>query len=414
MKFKQFSFGLFAILLISFFILQLSFSFVGAGTLQVTTEHPFLVDGEWISASSLEIGDELTLINGSKVKITSITEKVFEDNFSVYNLEALEYSDFVVNSGDGLDVVVHNSAKPKSGNPLTTDVTLKKWPRNSYFDGRTYVYGADPATIRQSEIDAFTNSILASELRSLANPQAIPELRAVFSSIKDPAAQLFLQNQLLLLHKKGYSFWTGSYNWGGFVSHGRALDGAKIIGIGSQALQEGTFSSIFAHEYYHINGFLNRNFFGGGVNPDTIVGEAYWLPGKARFQPRIVGKRTVMEFTCSSPNEHLKINDVSLISLDEINADVYALLFREFMATGKVTPLNSYQIASLKTFSNMRHDNVVAHGSNVKFGDSELPTNFINTEEALNLMANHYGNFFTPISPGSPKLALKLDYCGDF
>ncbi|MBM3247667.1 hypothetical protein FJZ17_03970 [Candidatus Pacearchaeota archaeon] len=96
-----FVFGLLLIVLFS--------CFASAGTLQVTTEHPFLVDGEWISASSLEIGDELTLINGSKVKITSITEKVFEDNFSVYNLEALEYSDFVVNSGDGLDVVVHNS-----------------------------------------------------------------------------------------------------------------------------------------------------------------------------------------------------------------------------------------------------------------------------------------------------------------
>jgi len=29
------------------------------GELRVTDEHPFLVDGEWIPASELEIGDEL-------------------------------------------------------------------------------------------------------------------------------------------------------------------------------------------------------------------------------------------------------------------------------------------------------------------------------------------------------------------
>jgi len=78
-----------------------------AGELQVTQEHPFLVDDEWIPASALNVGDELVNINGEKIKIISI--KDVSSPTEVYNLDSFETDDFVV----GVDnVVVHNSEQP--------------------------------------------------------------------------------------------------------------------------------------------------------------------------------------------------------------------------------------------------------------------------------------------------------------
>jgi len=101
---------LFLILFFSVFIL----SFVSAGELKVTQEHPFLINGTWIDASELKVGDELTLANGSKVTITKLTDVVENESFPVYNLEAGEYHNFVVCGDDECDedsvgVVVHNS-----------------------------------------------------------------------------------------------------------------------------------------------------------------------------------------------------------------------------------------------------------------------------------------------------------------
>ncbi len=55
---------------ILFLILFLfSFTFISAGELRVTEEHPFLINREWISAFELKVGDELTLVNGSKAEV---------------------------------------------------------------------------------------------------------------------------------------------------------------------------------------------------------------------------------------------------------------------------------------------------------------------------------------------------------
>jgi len=88
------------------FLLLVLVSFISAGELRVTEEHPFLINGSWIDASQLKIGDELTLVNGSKVKITKLTDVISNKSFKVYNLEAGEYHNFVVGE-EG--VVVHNS-----------------------------------------------------------------------------------------------------------------------------------------------------------------------------------------------------------------------------------------------------------------------------------------------------------------
>ena len=93
------------------FVLILIFSlflvyFSSASQIEVTEEHPFLIDNEWIPANQLEIWDLLTTSEGKRVKITNIRDIETEEPFLVYNLEAGEYNDFVV--GDE-KVVVHNS-----------------------------------------------------------------------------------------------------------------------------------------------------------------------------------------------------------------------------------------------------------------------------------------------------------------
>ena len=110
-KFGILVFGLFLILLASIIGFV---SFASAGELQVTEEHPFLVNDSWIPAKNLSVGDELLTIDGKKVRITEIEEVVSDETFSVYNLEAKKYSDFVVCGedecdNDSLGVVVHNS-----------------------------------------------------------------------------------------------------------------------------------------------------------------------------------------------------------------------------------------------------------------------------------------------------------------
>jgi hypothetical protein len=99
---------LFLVLALAFILISLS-NFSQAGTLKVTEEHPFLINGTWIPASDLKVGDELTTIDGKKVRITNINDVETKEPFPVYNLEAGKYHDFVVDGGDGVGVVVHNS-----------------------------------------------------------------------------------------------------------------------------------------------------------------------------------------------------------------------------------------------------------------------------------------------------------------
>jgi len=92
-----------SVILLVICFLVLSFSIVSASQLKVTSEHPFLVNGNWIPASQLQVGDKLKTSDGKQVVIKNITE--VEDRVEVYNLEASPYSDFVVSDG----VIVHNS-----------------------------------------------------------------------------------------------------------------------------------------------------------------------------------------------------------------------------------------------------------------------------------------------------------------
>lgn len=103
--------------LLALFLLSLFSSFVSAGQLKVTNEHPFYVNGSWVTAGDLKVGDLLTTEDGKQVRITSLEDIVSLDNFSVYNLEAGIYHNFIVNGGDDIGVVVHNSDLPAQISP---------------------------------------------------------------------------------------------------------------------------------------------------------------------------------------------------------------------------------------------------------------------------------------------------------
>ena len=91
-----------------FIAILLALPLIQASQLKVTSEHPFLVNNEWISASDLKVGDKLSTIGGKTARITGIKE--IKDNVEVYNLEAGIYHDFVVEDG----LIVHNSNAPPS------------------------------------------------------------------------------------------------------------------------------------------------------------------------------------------------------------------------------------------------------------------------------------------------------------
>jgi len=171
--------NLFFIFVILFSFFSISFVSVSASTLRVTQEHPFLVNGEWISASQLKIGDLLTTVGGKHVVITNITDITSEDNFSVYNLEAKQYSNFVVGSDK---VVVHNSHLP---------------------NGETIFFDTRPnGVLDVNTLDDFARR-LAIELKNSPRPtiadypnvMSQPTLKAVYDSfINQPEKQIALEN----------------------------------------------------------------------------------------------------------------------------------------------------------------------------------------------------------------------------
>ena len=122
MKNRGIILGIVSALILVLFLVSFA-SFILAGTLKVTEEHPFLVDGKWISASELNAGDILQTSDGKKVRITSVEDVVDNEGFEVYNLEASEYSNFVVSSDK---LVVHNSDKASVKNSSERNFLFEK------------------------------------------------------------------------------------------------------------------------------------------------------------------------------------------------------------------------------------------------------------------------------------------------
>jgi len=89
------------------FVALTTFSY--AEQLKVTPEHPFYLNGEWIEAKNLKIGDKLKTIDGKTAVIKNIQKVKTEKPITVYNLEDDFYlHNYVVDKG----LVVHNSKVP--------------------------------------------------------------------------------------------------------------------------------------------------------------------------------------------------------------------------------------------------------------------------------------------------------------
>jgi predicted DNA-binding protein YlxM (UPF0122 family) len=104
----KFLFLVFAIFLF-ILVLPLTYSALDKyGHLKVTSEHPFLVDKEWISASELQEGDILETSRGERVKITNIEDVQEKEIFEVYNMHVSGPETFFAD-----DILVHNKAMPR-------------------------------------------------------------------------------------------------------------------------------------------------------------------------------------------------------------------------------------------------------------------------------------------------------------
>jgi len=106
------------------FVVLVTFSY--AEQLKVTPEHPFYLNGEWVEASELEVGDKLKTIDGKTAVIKDIRK--VKEPVTVYNLEASSPHNYFA---DG--VLVHNKAMlnrnyyvpHKGNNPVRIRVKYK-------------------------------------------------------------------------------------------------------------------------------------------------------------------------------------------------------------------------------------------------------------------------------------------------
>ena len=57
------------------------------GDLLVTAEHPFLVDGKWVTAERLRVGDRLMDVGGKEAVISSV--EYFDRGVRVFNIDVM-------------------------------------------------------------------------------------------------------------------------------------------------------------------------------------------------------------------------------------------------------------------------------------------------------------------------------------
>jgi len=77
--------------------------YYGENVIEVTHEHPFFIDGNWVSADEIKVGDNLTLKDDQKVLVDKV--ELIEGNFTVYNIEVEDFHTYYVSKQN---VLVHN------------------------------------------------------------------------------------------------------------------------------------------------------------------------------------------------------------------------------------------------------------------------------------------------------------------
>ena len=79
--------------------------FVNGEEIQTTPVHPFWVENQWVAAKDLEIGDVLTLADGTTAPVTYTYGEQLHEPVIVYNFEVAEFHTYYVTD---TGVLVHN------------------------------------------------------------------------------------------------------------------------------------------------------------------------------------------------------------------------------------------------------------------------------------------------------------------
>ena len=189
--------GAFLLVLLSF--LLLSFAFVSASELRVTSNHPFLINNGWIEASQLQVGDLLTTIEGKHARITSI-EDVFA-NVSVYNLE----DEFLHNYVAGFDnIVVHNSnlVNNKRLTTLASEAANAVGEKISSTEVISSIIKLDPAKYRLNA-NEFFDSLISEMKRINMDSTQIEEFTRLSNLAKQLDVPIYRYPELTKLTRSG-------------------------------------------------------------------------------------------------------------------------------------------------------------------------------------------------------------------
>ncbi|MNK04936.1 hypothetical protein D3C87_228090 [compost metagenome] len=77
---------------------------IGTDTLQTTDDHPFYVNGNWVKAMDLNVGDSLDLLNGGKIVLSEKTR--IDTAITIYNFAVSDYATYYVGEHQ---ILVHNN-----------------------------------------------------------------------------------------------------------------------------------------------------------------------------------------------------------------------------------------------------------------------------------------------------------------
>ena len=110
--------------------------YFGGEFVEATHEHPFYINGKWVDAEFLKIGDSLLLYSGNKVIIDSI---IFtKGNFKVYNFTVEDFHNYYVSKQA---VLVHNNNPCNFSDPhsrhkgASVKMKTSAKEKNSVYDG---------------------------------------------------------------------------------------------------------------------------------------------------------------------------------------------------------------------------------------------------------------------------------------
>jgi len=116
-------------------------------TIETTHEHPFwIIEKGWVRAENINIGDNVSLYDGTEISVNEIEERLLDEPIKVYNFEVEEWHTYFVSDHK---VLVHN--KPMKNKNLVIGPVkgtgnlgkLTKLGDNAWESSAGLIYGAD-------------------------------------------------------------------------------------------------------------------------------------------------------------------------------------------------------------------------------------------------------------------------------